>query len=135
MKQSFLKRISAAAALLLYIVSTVGISVHNCDCTGHVCSHIALYADHIHESGCHNGNECSCNHHDCCHTKVFRVSISCISEDDAGLHLDAPAAATAAAFFSQASIAAPSILSQRHFLHGTPPLPSASGGKCRILRV
>lgn len=146
MKQSLLTRLAALTMLLIYTVSSVGITVHNCDCTGHVCAHIALYLDHIHDGHheCHHHGhvcdedclECSheCNHTDCCHSRVYKVSVSSVSDDDCSLHLNAPTGMIAVVFNQESSIT-PGYHHSGHFIHHTPPPVLSPGGSFRILRV
>lgn len=96
MKNSPFIKIVTLLALLLYVVSIAGISVHSCSCTGHVCASIAYHqhqdlhhdhadCDHHHDGDCHHdacGNEDSHRDHNCCHSNTFRLVIS--GEDNHG---------------------------------------------------
>lgn len=142
MKRSILIRLSALAVLLLYVAASVGIDVHNCDCTGHVCAHIALYFDNIHDNhhDCHHccGHEeergHDSNHHSCCHNKVYRVAIAGDNEDGGAQHLDAPSVQIPAYFCGINVFMPDCIFCSMHVPDSPPPVCSHSGS-IFILRV
>lgn len=141
MKRPMLVSIAAVMTLLLYVVSFVGIDVHHCDCTGHVCAHIALYLDDIHDShhDCHqccHEEECSheSHHHGCCHNNVYRVVISGSSEDNGDLQISAPSLQLPVYSHELATCIPEGIHCRRHVPDSPPPICS-HGGNIFILRV
>ncbi len=141
MNRSMLIRLSALAVLLLYVASAVGIDVHSCDCTGHVCAHIALYFDDIHDDhhDCHHcGNEeefCHESHqHNCCHNKVFRVAIAGDNEDGGLQHISAPSVILPA-LFCEMAVCAPAGVHCIQRVPDTPPPVCSHDGSVFILRV
>ena len=87
MKRVLLLRFSALAVMLIYILSSVGINVHSCLCSGTVS--VSIAGSHVCEHE-HNSDEefCEVNHElhhsiDCCSDRVFKIVITgCSCSDD-----------------------------------------------------
>ncbi|MCQ2186038.1 MAG: hypothetical protein MJY92_04865 [Bacteroidales bacterium] len=97
MLRKFFIQSFAALAMVLYLVSFIGISVHSCSCTGHVCVSLASHQHHEHQTEhhcCHNHvhHHCSAEHSekDCCHNDIYRLAISGDSDHNGDSHVAAP---------------------------------------------
>lgn len=103
MAKSFLIKLSAALVAAVYVLSFVGINVHSCDCTGHVCVTLAVIQHDIHaDEHCHDhGHNHACAHHlchhndgvgsgECCHNKIFKITVSGDSEHNDHVNVNLP---------------------------------------------
>lgn len=97
MVKSLLIKITAVLMLAVYSLSYVGVNVHKCMCTGHVCVSLAMLShhdyDHNHDHG--HGHCCGshhCGHHDddCCHNEIFKIVLSGDSDHADHINMQAP---------------------------------------------
>lgn len=95
MKKDMLIKMTAAIVLLIYMLTSMGINVHSCKCSGAVSISIAakLGEDHCcphgisHDKLCSNCGQSTIDpgHEHCCSDQLFKISLT--GSDDTAWHV------------------------------------------------